>query len=193
MRLILASASPRRKELLARFITDFEVIASDVDETINSESPPEQEIKRLARLKALCVAQKHTDALVIGADTMVLTDSGKLLSKPRDSEDALKMLLSLSGKKHEVITAVSIILQNMIDDSFSVSTDVFFTNISEEEAQNYIATGEPFDKAGAYAIQEKGAFFVERINGDYDNVVGLPAGALMRRLKELKLLENVFI
>ena len=190
MRIILASGSPRRKELMRLAELEFEVIPADCEEIIDTESAREA-VQSLAHQKALWVAGKEKDShpadtLVIGADTVVALDD-VILGKPADKEDAFRMLKTLSGREHEVYTGVSIIsLDRRIDDSFVACTKVKFYPLTDKEIEEYIATGEPFDKAGAYGIQGKGGLLVEGVYGDYNNVVGLPIAELVRRLKKAK-------
>lgn len=183
-RLVLASASPRRKEILRNLGLSFEVITSEAEEKTDSGIPPYMMVQQLAMLKGTYVALKTENALVISADTIVYLD-GKVLGKPGDAENARQMLKMLSGKEHEVYTGIC------ITDSGggkSVSdyemTKVKFRDLCDEEIERYINTGEPMDKAGGYGIQGKGCLLVEKINGDYLNVVGLPAAKLAGILKE---------
>jgi septum formation protein len=173
-KLILASNSPRRSYLLKRAGLEFDVIPSTVDESrIASLDPPEY-VRVLSQAKAAEIAAQHPDCWVIGADTIVLI-GGRVLGKPRDPSDARAMLEQLSGQTHQVYTGYTICcvgLQKHFSDV--VITDVTFKKLTNDEIKWYIHTGEPFDKAGAYAIQGLGTFLVERINGSYTNVVGLP-------------------
>ena len=183
--IILASTSPRRRELLTLAGLSFEVASPDCKEE-TGPLPPEEYVMELAGRKCSAVADKICeDALVIGADTIVYFD-GKILGKPVNEEDAFLMLRTLSGQTHEVFTGV------MIRDtgagtvrSFYEKTEVTFYPVSDQEIWDYIATKEPMDKAGAYGIQGRGMFLIEKICGDYNNVVGLPAARLLRVLKEL--------
>jgi septum formation protein len=173
-KLILASKSPRRRYLLAQSGLVFSVIPSDVDETTISVSSPALYAKTLAEAKAMDVASKYPESWVIGADTIVLID-GLVLGKPDSREHACEMLTRLSGQTHQVITGFCICHHasgKCISDS--IITDVTFKKLSEKEIQWYIHTPEPFDKAGAYAIQGLGTFLVRSIHGSYTNVVGLP-------------------
>lgn len=178
--LILASGSPRRSELLSMITQDFTVIPSNEEENIK-EGSPEFIVKQLAYLKAKHVLKKHSEDIVIGADTIVYKN-GKVLGKPKDEGDAKKMLLSLSGEEHEVYTGVAIISKDK-KVIFSKKTTVEFYKITVDEIEKYVKSGEPFDKAGAYGIQEKGAFFVKKIKGDFYNVMGLPIAKLYKELK----------
>ena len=179
--IILASASPRRRELLSMIYSDFKVCVSDVDETVPPEIAVFEAPEYLARLKAMDVAKKYSDSLVIGADTSVFAD-GKMLGKPKNSDEAFNMLSLLSGKVHRVITGCAVVKGKKVE-SFSVTTEVEFYKLSDEEIRNYIKSGDPFDKAGGYGIQTDGVFFVKGIKGDYNNVVGLPVAELARQIK----------
>ena len=173
-RLILASKSPRRSELLEQAGLTFSVIPSDVDESMVAVSSPDSYVISLAESKALDISQRHPAAWVIGADTIVLID-GKILGKPASINEAHDMLQRLSGKTHQVLTGYCICCQkkNRVF-SETAKTDVRFKKLNDAEINWYIQTGEPFDKAGAYAIQGLGAVFVESIQGSYSGVVGLP-------------------
>lgn len=172
---ILASASPRRREILQIINLDFDIIKSDVDESVADASlAPELYVQELALLKGADVAKKLKNEIVISADTIVYHE-GKILGKPKDKEDAFNMLKSLSGKEHTVYTGVCIMRAS---DAFTVcktcATKVKFAELDDKKIKSYIATGEPMDKAGAYAVQGLAASFIEQIDGDYFNVVGLP-------------------
>lgn len=180
MRIILASASPRRRDLFGLITDEFEIIPSDADETIPDDMMPDAAAQYLSRKKAECVYSYNKDALVIGCDTMVLLD-GCIFGKPADAEDCKNMLGRLSGKVHKVITGVTI-MADEINHSFSEVTEVEFYSLSEAEIEDYTASDEPFDKAGGYAIQGKGGLFVKGIKGDYNNVVGLPVSRLWREM-----------
>ncbi len=177
--IILASKSPRRKELLSFITTDFTVKSADVDETLPQGITPDKAVEYLSRIKAEPL--KNENDIVIGADTVVALD-GKILGKPRDEADAFATLRMLSGKEHSVFTGVSVIKGEKIE-TFSVQTKVKMFELTDEEIEEYIATAEPFDKAGSYGIQGKGSLLVEKIDGDYFNVVGLPISRLNRVLK----------
>ncbi len=179
----LASQSPRRKELLRLITDDFSVITADVDETVDHALPVHETVMNLARKKALAVAEKHKESIVIGADTVVVLGD-KILGKPRNREHAYEMLKALSGNTHMVLTGVCIAHNESIK-SFYVSSNVKFYDLTDEEIIAYIETGEPDDKAGAYGIQGKGSLLVEKIDGDYFNIVGLPVAELNRKLKLL--------
>ncbi|MEN3037563.1 MAG: nucleoside triphosphate pyrophosphatase [Candidatus Kryptonium sp.] len=172
---VLASASPRRQILLKQIGLNFIVHPSGVDENSIHSLPPETYVLTLSRKKAIEVAKNYSDALIISADTIVVLE-GEIINKPKDSEDAKNMLRKLSGKTHKVYTGFTILdtKTNKIYSDFEV-TDVKFREIEEEEIEEYVATGSPLDKAGAYGIQDDyGAVFVEKINGCFYNVVGFP-------------------
>ncbi len=177
--IILASKSPRRKELLSFITTDFSVKSADVDETLPQGITPDKAVEYLSKIKA--EPFKNENDIVIGADTVVALD-GKILGKPRDDADAFATLKMLSGREHSVFTGVSVIKGEKIE-TFSVQTKVKMFELTDEEIEEYIATDEPFDKAGSYGIQGKGSLLVEKIDGDYFNVVGLPISRLNRVLK----------
>lgn len=174
MKIILASQSPRRKELLERMgIKDFETISPNVDERAFHGLPPEELVRRLSAEKAAAVAGKvGEDAIVIAADTVVALE-GAVLGKPADELDAFKMLSALSGVRHQVYTGVTVCRGGEKQTAHEV-TDVTFRELSEREIEDYISTGEPMDKAGAYGIQGYGALLIQGISGDYYNVMGLP-------------------
>ena len=181
-RLILASKSPRRSYLLRQAGITFDVIPSRVDESQIPVGAPESHVGILARAKAEDVASRNPDRWVIGADTIVLIN-GDLLGKPKDKESAREMLRQLSGQTHQVYTGFSICCQERQKQiSDTVCTDVTFKALTADEIEWYIQTDEPFDKAGAYAIQGLGAFLVRRINGSYTNVVGLPVCEVIEHL-----------
>lgn len=177
--IILASKSPRRKELLSFITTDFTVKSADVDETLPQGITPDKAVEYLSRIKAEPL--KNENDIVIGADTVVALD-GKILGKPRDEADAFATLKMLSGREHSVFTGVSVIKGEKIE-TFSVQTKVKMFELTDKEIEEYIETAEPFDKAGSYGIQGKGSLLVEKIDGDYFNVVGLPISRLNRVLK----------
>ena len=184
MKIILASASPRRRELLRAVGLTFDVCVSDVEETILPGWSADEAARGLARQKAEAVAAQHPEACVIGADTVVVIDN-QILEKPKDAEDAKRMLRLLSGREHRVVTGVCLAFGSRRR-VFSQETAVRFFPLSDDEIARYVATGEPMDKAGAYGIQAFGALLVEGITGDYFNVVGLPVARLMRELEALK-------
>lgn len=180
-RLILASKSPRRRELIDLLKIPYEVIVSEVDESIDLKGNLRKEIEKLASRKAEKVFLDNQDATVIGADTIVVINN-EVLGKPKDEKDAYRMLKMLSNNIHEVITGVCIMNKNKID-SFSCSTRVIFNELSDEEINEYISSSEPFDKAGSYAIQGLGAKYIRSIEGDYYTVMGLPISEVYKRLK----------
>lgn len=186
MAIILASASPRRRELLKFITEDFTVRVSDAEEVTDPALSAEETVKSLAVIKGEAVAEGFPEDTVISADTIVVLD-GKILGKPKDEEDAFRMLSSLSGRTHEVFTGVCV-LHSGRRLVFAERTEVSFFPLSEDEIRAYIATGEPADKAGAYGIQGKGCTLVKAISGDYNNVVGLPVAGLNRLLKENSLI-----
>ncbi|PAR47354.1 septum formation inhibitor Maf [Vibrio metoecus] len=172
-KLVLASGSPRRRELLAQMGYQFEVVVPNVEETRGATESPAQYVERLSRDKALAgAALVESGAIVIGSDTIVVKDQ-EVLEKPRDFADAKGMLLKLSGHQHQVMTAVSV-AQGGITHSVVVTTEVWFKTLSEQEIEAYWQSGEPCDKAGSYGIQGLGGRFVTRIEGSYHAVVGLP-------------------
>jgi septum formation protein len=174
-KLILASRSPRRAEILRSVDWPFEVIVAGVDETPEDEEAPDSYVRRLSLAKAKAVAATMSEGLILGADTTVVIDN-QILGQPIDEDDARRMLKLLSGRWHEVLTAVALIRAgHRRDPAVAVETTrVRFAEISDAEIDWYVSTGEPLDKAGAYGIQEKAALFVEEIQGDYFNVMGLP-------------------
>ena len=172
--LVLASASPRRAEILRAAGWEFEARPADVDEALRPGEAPDAYVTRLAREKAEAVAAALPSGLVLGADTTVVAD-GQVLAKPSDAEDARRMLRLLSGRWHEVLTGVALVRAGEGRALVGCGrTRVRFCEMAEEEIEAYVATGEPADKAGAYAIQGRAALFIEGIEGDYWNVVGLP-------------------
>ena len=187
--IILASQSPRRKKLLEQIGIAFEIFPSGVEE-ISNENTPGAIVEDLAMLKAKDVGSKFSDALIIGADTIVFHE-GKVLEKPKSENDAFEMLKKLSGSTHSVLTGVAFVKKDKNDNieadiSFHEQTKVTFSTLLDEEIINYIKTGNPLDKAGAYGIQDDlGALFVEKIEGDFYNVVGLPLNRSYRELKKL--------
>ncbi|MBQ2003775.1 MAG: septum formation inhibitor Maf [Peptococcaceae bacterium] len=184
MKLILASASPRRRELLTQVGVSFVIEVSDVEEVLDDTLSPELQVQSLALQKAQAVAAQHKDGLVLGADTVVV-DAGSLLGKPQNTEEAAEMLRSLSGKWHQVMTAVALVDANDTKHEWtSVEiTNVKFRDLTEDDIAAYVATGESMDKAGAYGIQGYGALLVERIEGCYNNVVGLPLQLVAKGLR----------
>lgn len=183
MKIVLASGSPRRRELMNYITEDFIVCTSNAEENLPYGIDPFKAAEYLAVQKASAAATERPDDIVIGCDTIVIVD-GKILGKPSGEEDARNMLRTLSGRTHDVVTGCAVACGGEIQ-SFSEKTGVSFYALSEEEIEEYLATGEPFDKAGGYGIQGKGALFVSGIKGDYYNVVGLPIAALSRKLREI--------
>ncbi|WP_456278115.1 Maf family protein [Bacillus sp. AK128] len=181
--LILASSSPRRKELLTTLGLSFDVLSSSIEEIVDPSATPEETVLSLAQEKAMDVAKQYPSAYVIGADTIVVKDL-KILGKPKNKEDAIDTLRMLSGSTHSVLTGVAIVY-NGNPTSFFVKTEVTFWPLSQEEIDRYIESGEPFDKAGSYGIQGLGSLFVKEIQGDYFSVVGLPISTLKRELVKL--------
>lgn len=185
MKIILASASPRRKELLAQLGIEFEILVSDVEEVI-TETEPNRVVEELSMQKAEAVfRQTEGDVMVIGADTVVAME-GAILGKPRDEEHAKEMLRQLQAKEHCVYTGVTLYVrkgENEFRNTFSECTHVKFYPMTDGEIKWYVETREPMDKAGAYGIQGLGARFVEKISGDYNNVVGLPIARLYQEIK----------
>ena len=185
-RIVLASASPRRKMLLQQLEIPFEVRVSDIPEDLEPSLPPHQFAETLALQKAQTIAPSLKNTLIVGADTIVVDHAG-ILGKPKDAEDAYQMLSRLSGQVHQVITGVAIIStqpsqQHLVRHEV---TEVKIAPLSAQDIHWYISTGEPLDKAGAYAIQGKGSVFVEWIHGCYNNVVGLPLFLLIKMLREI--------
>ena len=185
--LILASASPRRQELLRSAQIEFTAQPTNVPEVPEPGEQPHECAKRLAREKARAVAVQQPGALVLGADTIVVID-GQMLAKPENKKDAARMLRLLSGRSHQVITGVCLIgtsaQSGRFEDVRAESTSVTMQKVSEEEIRFYAATGEPMDKAGGYAIQGIASRWISRIEGDYSNVVGLPVSLVYRLLQE---------
>ena len=179
-KIILASASPRRKELLSQIGVTFEIIKAEKEEHITSSIPTEV-VKELSMQKAKEVAAKCDGSIIIGADTIVAME-GQILRKPKDRADAMRMLRLLQGKKHQVITGVTVLLGSTKTLSFAEVTDVSLYPMTDAQIERYIATGEPMDKAGAYGIQGRFAAYVRGIEGDYNNVVGLPIGRLYQEV-----------
>ena len=180
--LVLASASPRRRELLARIGLDPEVVPAEVDESVHEGEHAVRYVERVARAKAEAIAARRPDALVLAADTAVVLDGGAL-GKPADRDDALVMLTRLSGRTHEVLTSVAVAAA---DGEVHTSTEVAlvtFAVLSRLELEWYLGTGEPFDKAGGYGLQGSGAALVERVDGDPTTVIGLPLRATLVLLR----------
>jgi septum formation protein len=181
--LILASASPRRKELLELLQIPFEVIVSEIDEIVDEQLHPAEMVQSLAHQKAASVAKANQSSFVIGSDTLVVYE-GRMLGKPTDENEAIQMLQMLSGNTHEVYTGVSIIHGEQVS-SFHEKTTVTFFLLSDREIDEYVSSGEPMDKAGAYGIQGYGALLVNSIHGDFYSVVGLPVARTYRELLKM--------
>ena len=182
MNLILASASPRRKELLGLFHIPFEIRVADIDETMDPQKPPFDEVARVSSLKAAALMTASAD-VVVAADTIVVCQ-GRVLGKPRSEEEAVSMLQMLSGRDHQVMTGVTVKRGETVR-TFTEVTDIHFRELSEKEIRAYVATGEPMDKAGSYGIQGGAALFCTRMVGDYYNVMGLPVCRLGQVLREI--------
>ena len=180
---ILASNSPRRRELFDFLGVKYQVITSNIEETIDPGLLPEEQAMELAFQKAASVFKDHKDKIVMGFDTLVYTETC-VFGKPKDQEDAKRMLTILSGNTHLVVTGVAILTRE-VSHSFSSKTAVTFYPLSAAEIEKYVATGEPIDKAGAYAVQGYGARFVERIEGDYFTVMGMPVSRIYQEFKKL--------
>ena len=182
-RFILASKSPRRHELLKFLIDDFSIESSDIEEIIDESLTNEEVVMDLALQKAQDISNNNKDSYVLGFDTLVILD-GKPLGKPKDTNEAVKMLSALRGRTHRVLTGCAIVM-NDYKDTFYEFADVTFTDMSDEEIHSYIKTEEPMDKAGSYGIQKHGAKFVTKVNGDFYTVMGMPIHKLYERLKVL--------
>ena len=187
MKIVLASSSPRRKEILSRldipFTVDYKNIIEPEYNSLNIS--PVNYCKKLSKIKAESISSKYNDTLIIGADTIVLLNKN-VLGKPSDKEEAYKTLVHLSGKTHKVITGVTIIY-NDITHTFSETSTVKFFKLDKLEILKYINTDSPYDKAGSYGIQDYSTIFVEKINGSYDNVVGFPLSRFNNELKKINL------
>ncbi len=188
-KLILASASPRRKSLMQELGLDFEIIEAQVEENPAAGESPREFVMRAASDKAAAVSRENVGSWVLGADTVVV-HGGKILGKPRDAKEALSVLQTLAGQKHLVHTGFCLLHgKERVAVSRVVTTEVSFYPFSRDIAAAYVATGEPLDKAGAYGIQGSGSFLVERINGSYTNVVGLPLVEVVEELLRNKVVE----
>lgn len=187
-KLILASASPRRAEILTAVGWEFTKDAAGIDETELSGEHPGDYVSRLALEKAQAVAEKYDEAIVLGADTTVVIDD-QIIGKPFDLKDAERMLKMLSGKRHEVLTGVALIRKSATENQKSIvglqRTGVKFAELNQQEINFLVENGSPLDKAGAYAVQAQAALFIEEIQGDYWNVVGLPVSLVYRLVEEL--------
>lgn len=181
---ILASASPRRKELMQLICPTFRVIPADCGEAVPEALAAQDVPGFLSYQKCECISQVYQKALVIGCDTVVTTADGEILGKPKDEEDAKRMLRLLSGRVHTVDTGVSVSHNGHIE-TFTETTKVWFRKLTDEEIDDYVVTGEPMDKAGAYGIQGEGTLLVDKIEGDFFNVVGLPVSKLAAKLHEM--------
>lgn len=182
MQLILASQSPRRKELLGLFHIPFTIRVADIDETMDPELSPAEEVARVSRAKAEAISRESED-VVIAADTIVVCD-GAVLGKPKDAEDAFRMLRMLSGRDHQVMTGMTVLRGEHCVTTTEI-TDIHFRELSDYEIWNYVRSGEPMDKAGSYGIQGGAALFAEKLCGDYYNVMGLPVCRLGQILKQI--------
>lgn len=182
MAIILASKSPRRRELLKLLGVDFTIHTADIDETMDPDLPPEREVARVSAEKAKAVAAScGADDIIIAADTIVVVD-GQILGKPKSEADAVRMLNLLSGRRHEVMTGLTVLHGGSIQ-SRVVRTGIEFRTLSDREIDAYVATGEPMDKAGAYGIQGRASIFVRHLDGDYFCVMGLPLCPLAEMLR----------
>jgi septum formation protein len=179
--LILASSSPRRKELLETLHLTFAISSSEVDESFDPDLTPKEVVMELANRKAQAVFKENQNAFVLGSDTIVVLDN-QILGKPADEAEAFGMLKSLSGKQHEVFTGVAIV-SPIGTTTFYERTEVWFWELTDDMIRAYVKSGEPLDKAGAYGIQQLGSMLVKKINGDYFAVVGLPVSRTLRELK----------
>ena len=190
MQLILASQSPRRRELMGLFRIPFIIRAADIDETMDPDKPACEEVARVSRAKAEATPRQSGD-VVIAADTIVVCN-GQVLGKPADEADAFRMLRLLSGRDHQVMTGLTVLRDHKCTVCTEI-TDIHFRTLTDREIRAYIATGEPMDKAGSYGIQGGAALFAEKMNGDYYNVMGLPVCRLGQILKELapELMEDI--
>ena len=189
--IVLASSSPRRKELLQMLNVPFCIVTSDVVETSVTAPNVQQYVTEVALLKTRDVAKKCPNQCIIGADTIVVFND-EILHKPTSPEEAIQHLTRLAGNHHEVMTAVAIILADGTEHTFVEVTTVIFKEVSLQMIQAYVQTGDPFDKAGGYGIQTSGAMLVDRIEGDYNNVVGLPIASLVQKMLTLQLLKLTF-
>lgn len=184
--LVLASKSPRRKEILEMLAWKFRVDSEETKEEFIEGQSIEENMQRIALEKAKAVQKRHSEDIILACDTVVVVE-GKVLGKPRDEEEAKAMLRKLSGKSSEVYSAVALVdVAEGREKTFVEKTKIYFYPLTEEEIEDYVATGEAMDKAGAYAIQGKASLFIERIEGDYWNVVGLPISKVYRALEKWK-------
>ena len=188
MKLILASKSQRRYELLKKIGVNFKVIDSNLDEKSITNNNPKLYCQKLAKLKAQIVLNKNPNSIVIGADTIVCLNQ-KTLEKPQDYNEAFKMLKILSGNLHSVYTGVSILSKSK-SFTFIEETKVKFLNLNDKEIENYINKNKPYDKSGSYGIQDESMLFIDYINGNYENVIGLPISKVYKILLELKVIKS---
>lgn len=182
--IILASSSPRRHELLKKLCSNFKIQVSDVPEAQSASNPQILAIEN-AKIKAQAVYDKNPNDIIIGADTIVTLD-GKIFGKPKNPSDAENMLAKLAGKRHQVITGLAICANGKIFTDYEV-TEVFFGDMTPDDIKNYVATGEPLDKSGSYALQGGATKFIEKIHGDWSNVVGLPVYRLRKLAQTAKI------
>jgi septum formation protein len=187
-KLVLASASPRRKELFSKLGVPFRIVTSDVEETSVQANNMNDYVREVALLKARDVARKESGKTIIGADTVVVFEN-KLLHKPKNEDEAISHLTTLSNNFHQVLTGVAVIQPDGSEETFVEETKVYFKNLSEELIEAYVQTKDPYDKAGGYGIQTDGVLFVDHIVGDYNNVVGLPLASLFEKLIKLNILK----
>ena len=191
MRVILASKSPRRKELLSMITTDFEVIVSASDENVQEDLKPSEKVIEIAKQKAQDIfASQEGDVVVLGSDTIVVGDNDEILGKPKDYDDAVRMLMSLSNKTHKVMTGVSIISRKngeIEETNFCDIADVHVKELTREEIDKWLESGNAWDKAGAYAIQQEFAVHIDKLDGNYATVMGLPIHAVYDEFKRLKI------
>lgn len=187
MKVILASKSPRRKELMDLLGIDYEIMVSEADETLEEGLSLEEQSKKLGYIKAKAVFDKtNGDRIVIGSDTLVAKD-GKLFGKPKDKQDAVDMLNALKNDKHQVITSIAVLIQkdNKYEEYLDCDiADVYVSDMSDEEIEEWLSTGKAYDKAGAYAIQDEFAKFIDKIDGNYATIVGLPINKVYKILKK---------
>jgi len=183
-KLILASQSPRRQELLKEITSQFEIVPSAIEEVLDLGLRPEENARNIARAKAKSIASEYSDCWVIGADTIVTLDD-EIFGKPEDEKDAERILKRLSGREHIVVTGICVVGPQKSRDKFVVSK-IKIKPLTIQEIKNYISTGEPMDKAGAYAIQGKGSFMVRSFSGSKTNIIGLPIDELKILLKKTK-------
>ena len=184
-RLILASSSPRRREIFKQIGLDFDVTDINVDETIPSDLKPEEAALEIAKKKAAAAADTSADSIIIAADTIVILPDGTILGKPKDAEEAKSMLQRMHAVKHTVITAVALLdVSNGNMAAAYDKADVTFLPMTNKEIEWYVSTGEPLDKAGAYGLQEKGMLFVQKVEGSPSSVIGLPVHLLMQLFKK---------